>query len=131
MLGVDLLSSIGPAAEMTSYSSVTCLSSKMSQLLSQELLCPCLSHLVVYAPYCSLFRLRFGTPYSLNNNSLLICHCCHEFKHLEITCICCSKCNYGDRNRLVQRVQSVIKLKLSTLAEPVNQIKSALFLWLA
>lgn len=29
-----------------------------------------------------------------------------NFKHLEITCIRCSKCYYGDRNQLVRKVQS-------------------------
>lgn len=128
MLEIDRLGSTGPAGEMTSYSSVTCLSSKMySQLLCQELLGPCLSQLVAHTPYSSLLRLRFGSPCSRNNNLLLICHCRREFKHLEITCICCSKCNYGDRNQLVQKVQSVIELKLFIWLPGSANIESALF----
>lgn len=80
-----------------------------------------------HAPYSSLLRLRCGSLYSLKNILLLICNCHHEFKHLEIICICCSKSNYGDTNQLVQKVQSVIKLKLFIWLTGSGTIESALF----
>lgn len=59
-----------------------------------------------------LVSVCLGSDLEVHNNLLLICHCSHEFKHLEITGISYSKCNYGGRNQLVLKLQAVIVLKL-------------------
>lgn len=54
-----------------------------------------------------------------------------NFRRLEITCIRLSKCYYGDRNQLVQKIQTVIMLKLFMLLTCSANRKCVLFLWIA